>query len=115
MGKSIRPMGREKPGAGPTARSRRSSVRMSLQLAIPWRVALQQSPPLLHQPGLSLKHLSPNDNQNPVNCETVNLKSVSLQGVTPSLSRGPARPPPPIPLIPCEIFFQPSLPIIPPI
>jgi hypothetical protein len=40
---------------------------MSLQLAIPWRVGLHQSPPPLHQPGLSLKELSPNDNRNPAN------------------------------------------------
>ena len=36
-------------------RSRRSSVRMSLQPAIPWRVALQQSPPPLHRLPTSLK------------------------------------------------------------
>ena len=30
-------------------------VSMSLQLAIPWRVALQQSPPPLHQPMVILK------------------------------------------------------------
>ena len=32
------------------ARSRHSSVRMSLQLAIPWQVGLHQSLLLLHQP-----------------------------------------------------------------
>jgi hypothetical protein len=29
---------------------------MSLQLVIPWRVALQQSSPLLHQPSTILQH-----------------------------------------------------------
>src|ERR1700690_4248347 len=49
MGKSIHPMCAEKPGAVLVLRSLRSSVRMSLQPAIPWRVALQQSPPPLHR------------------------------------------------------------------
>src|SRR5271168_4576511 len=51
MGKSIHPMcakSRERLGL---PHSRRSSVRMSLQPAIPWQVALPQSPPPLHRPG----------------------------------------------------------------
>src|SRR6266581_5883745 len=51
MGKSIYPMCTEKPGAASAANSRRSSVQMSLQPAIPWRVGLHQSPPPLHRPG----------------------------------------------------------------
>ena len=49
--KSIHPMCGRKPGAGSVAHSRRSSVRMSLRPAIPWRVGLHQSPPPLHRPG----------------------------------------------------------------
>jgi hypothetical protein len=47
MGKSIDPMLKEKAGSGSRAHSRRSSASMSLQSAIPWRVALQQCPPPL--------------------------------------------------------------------
>jgi hypothetical protein len=50
MGKSINPMLKEKAGSGSRAHSRRSSVSMSLQPVIPWRVALQQCPPPLHRP-----------------------------------------------------------------
>jgi hypothetical protein len=50
MGKSINPMLKEKDGSGSRAHSRRSSASMSLQPVIPWRVALQQGPPLLHRP-----------------------------------------------------------------
>src|ERR1019366_5080089 len=55
MGKSIHPMCAEKPGAVLVLHSRRSSVRMSLQPAIPWRVALQQSPTPLHRLSIILK------------------------------------------------------------
>jgi len=50
MGKSIDPMWKEQAGSGSRAHSRRSSASMSLQPAIPWRVALQQCPPPLHRP-----------------------------------------------------------------
>jgi hypothetical protein len=50
MGKSIDPMLKEKAGSGSRAHSQRSSASMSLQSAIPWRVALQQCPPPLHRP-----------------------------------------------------------------
>src|ERR1019366_10594524 len=50
MGKSIDPMWKEKAGSDSRAHSRRSSASMSLQPAIPWRVALQQCPPPLHRP-----------------------------------------------------------------
>jgi hypothetical protein len=50
MGKSIDPMWKEKAGSRSRAHSRRSSASMSLQPAIPWRVALQQWPPPLHRP-----------------------------------------------------------------
>jgi hypothetical protein len=50
MGKSINPMLKEKAGSSSRAHSRHSSASMSLQPAIPWRVALQQGPPPLHRP-----------------------------------------------------------------
>jgi len=54
MGKSIDPMRRLRNlcRGGRTRLHDRPSliVSMSFQLAIPWRVALQQSPPPLHQP-----------------------------------------------------------------
>jgi len=70
MGKSINPMLKEeKAGSGSRAHSRRSSVSMSLQPAIPWRVALQQCPPPLHRPAsecdkvvLSVKQYRDNGN-----------------------------------------------------
>ena len=49
MGKSFDPMLKEKAGSGSRAHSRRSSASMSLQSAIPRRVALQQCTPLLHR------------------------------------------------------------------
>jgi len=49
MGKSIDPMLKEKAGSCGRAHSRRSSASMSLQSAIPRRVALQQCTPLLHR------------------------------------------------------------------
>src|SRR5580692_3327852 len=49
MGKSFDPMLKEKAGSGSRAHSRRSSASMSLQSAIPRRVALQQRTPLLHR------------------------------------------------------------------
>ena len=50
MGKSIDPMLKQKAGSGSPAYSRRSSVSMSLQPAIPRLGALQQCPPPLHRP-----------------------------------------------------------------
>jgi hypothetical protein len=47
-------IGKTKTGSDPTA-APRLIVRMSLRLAIPRRVALQQSSPPLHQSGIILK------------------------------------------------------------
>ncbi len=55
MGRSNRPMiGKTKTGSDSTA-APRLIVRMSLRLAIPRRVALQQSSPPLHQSNIILK------------------------------------------------------------
>ena len=47
MGRSIDPMGEQIRGGGQTPAP--VIVSMSLRSAIPWRVALQQSSPLLHR------------------------------------------------------------------
>src|SRR5260370_8407678 len=53
MGRTIDPMAGGQKGAARRPLLR-PSVSMSLRLVIPWRVALQQSPPPLHQPGTIL-------------------------------------------------------------
>src|SRR6266566_4653980 len=67
MGRSISPMREAKvAGSSPTA-APRLIVPMSLRLAIPWRVALQQSSPPLHQPGVILKQKEQLGKENPLN------------------------------------------------
>src|SRR5579863_8323760 len=91
MGKSIDPG--NAPAADP-AKSKGSRFNpapplirsMSLQLAIPRQVGLHQSPPPLHQPGLSLKQLSPNDNRNPANGNLSNIGLSHSRGAPQILS-----------------------------
>ena len=69
MGKSIDPIG---PAVGMRDAKRRGSasrliVSMSFQLAIPWRVALPQSPPPLHQPGAIMHERPAAGHQKPAN------------------------------------------------
>ena len=45
----------------------RPIVSMSFQLAIPWRVALPQSPPPLHQPGAIMHQRTAAGHQKPAN------------------------------------------------
>ena len=45
----------------------RPIVSMSFQLAIPWRVALPQSPPPLHQPGTIMQQRAAAGHQKPAN------------------------------------------------
>src|SRR6267143_187192 len=67
MGRSISPMREAKvAGSSPTA-APRLIVPMSLRLAIPRRVALQQSSPPLHQPGVILKQKEQLGKENPLN------------------------------------------------
>src|SRR5882762_8044959 len=67
MGRTISPMREAKvAGSGPTA-APRLIVPMSLRLAIPRRVALQQSSPPLHQPGVILKQKEQLGKENPLN------------------------------------------------
>jgi hypothetical protein len=55
-GKSFDPMLElTRRGAATVTCSQRSSASMSFQLAIPWRIARQQDPPRLPQPGRSVR------------------------------------------------------------
>src|ERR1700737_485268 len=80
MGRSISPM-EEEPVAGsdPTA-APRVIVPMSLPLVIPRRVALQQSPPPLHQPSVILKEKRNFEKEEPLNCMCANSKLSQQKG-----------------------------------
>ncbi len=69
MGKSFDPIGvaREMRDAELLNSTPRPIVSMSFQLAIPWRVALPQSPPPLHQPGAIMKQRAAAGQQKPAN------------------------------------------------
>src|ERR1700693_4271463 len=80
MGRSIRPMRKAKiAGSDPTA-APRLIVPMSLQLAIPRRVALQQSSPPLHQFGATLKKKAQFEKQKPWNGKCASSKLSQLRG-----------------------------------
>ena len=69
MGKSFDPIGvaggvRDAKLCNSTPRP---IVSMSFQLAIPWRVALPQSPPPLHQPGTIMQQTTVAGHQKPAN------------------------------------------------
>src|SRR5664279_188314 len=85
MGKSIDLPGLKGDLAKQYAGSRRNPAprligSMSLQLAIPWRVGLHQSPPPLHQPRITLKSNPKSDNQNPANGELSKPKLSHTRG-----------------------------------
>src|SRR5258708_37326577 len=75
MGRSISPMRKAKVAGSDRAAAPRLIVPMSLQLAIPRRVAIQQSSPLLHQSGTILKKKAQFEKQKPWNgkCATSKL------------------------------------------
>src|ERR1700682_1682532 len=80
MGRSISPM-RDRTGAGSDPRvAPRLIVPMSLRLAIPRRVALQQSSPPLHQPGLILKEKRKSEKEKPLDCMCANSKLSQQRG-----------------------------------
>ena len=71
MGKSFDPIGvaagmRDAKLCNSTPRP---IVSMSFQLAIPWRVALPQSPPPLHQPGTIMQQTTVAGHQKPANAQ----------------------------------------------
>ena len=67
MGKSFDPIGpaEQMRDAELCNSTPRPIVSMSFQLAIPWRVALPQSPPPLHQPGAIMQQRAAAGNQKP--------------------------------------------------
>ena len=69
MGKSFDPIGlvEEMRDAKRCSSTPRPIVSMSFQLAIPWRVALPQSSPPLHQPGASMHERAAAGQQKPAN------------------------------------------------
>ena len=69
-------------GSDPKA-APRLIVPMSLQLVIPWRVALQQSSPPLHQPSVILKEKRTFEKEKPLNGKCANSK-LSQQRVHPT-------------------------------
>src|SRR5256885_15834919 len=80
MGRSISPMREAKvAGSGPTA-APRLIVPMSLRLAIPWRVAHQQSSPPLHKPGVILKQKEQLGKENPLNGKCASSKLSQPRG-----------------------------------
>src|SRR6202521_715896 len=81
MGRSISPMEEPVAGSDPSA-APRLIVPMSLRLAIPRRVALQQSSPPLHQPSVILKEKRKFEKEKPLNCMCANSK-LSQQGGSP--------------------------------
>jgi hypothetical protein len=60
-------------GSNPRA-APRLIVPMSLQLAVTWRVALQQSSPSLHQPSVILKEKRKFDKKKPLNCKCARMQ-----------------------------------------
>lgn len=72
-------MGKTKTGSDPTA-APRLIVRMSLRLAIPRRVALQQSSPPLHQPSVILKENRKFEKEKQLNGECANTKLSQQRG-----------------------------------
>src|SRR5580700_10044571 len=66
-------------GSDPTA-APRLIVPMSLQLAIPRRVALQQSSPPLHQPSVILKETRKFEKGKSLNCMCANSKLSQQRG-----------------------------------
>src|SRR6266404_5783283 len=80
MGRSISPMEVE-PVAGSDPRAApQLIVPMSLQLAIPRRVALQQSSPPLHQPSVILEEKRKFEKEKSLNCMCANSKLSQQRG-----------------------------------
>src|SRR5216683_4916717 len=80
MGRSISPMC-ETTGTGGSPRAApRLIVPMSLRLAIPRRVALQQSSRPLHQPTVILKQKERLEKENPLNGKCASFRLSQLRG-----------------------------------
>ena len=80
MGRSISPMEEETAAGSDPRAAPQLIVPMSLQLAIPRRVALQQSSPPLHQPSVILKEKRKFEKEKPLNCTCANSKLSQQRG-----------------------------------
>src|ERR1700675_3756549 len=80
MGRSISPMWEEAVAGSDPRAAPRLIVPMSLQLVIPRRVALQQSPPPLHQPRAMLKEKRKLEKEKSLNCTCANSKLSQQRG-----------------------------------
>src|SRR5258706_16372601 len=80
MGRSISPMREAKLAGSDPPAAPRLIVPMSLQLAIPRRVALQQSSPPLHQPSVILKEKRKFEKEKSLNCMCANSKLSQQRG-----------------------------------
>src|SRR5258707_6892516 len=80
MGRSISPMCETTVTGGSPRAAPQLIVPMSLQLAIPRRVALQQSSPPLHQPSVILKEKRKFEKEKSLNCMCANSKLSQQRG-----------------------------------
>src|ERR1043165_7496293 len=80
MRRSISPMYEEIVAGSDPRAAPQLIVPMSLQLAIPRRVALQQSSPPLHQPSVILKEKRKLEKEKPLNCLCANSKLSQQRG-----------------------------------
>src|SRR6266581_8683894 len=80
MGRSISPMCETTVTEGSPRAAPRLIVPRSLRLAIPRRVALQQSSPPLHQPTVILKQKERLEKENPLNGKCASFRLSQLRG-----------------------------------
>src|SRR6266571_3331961 len=80
MGRSISPMCETTVTGGSPRAAPRLIVPRSLRLAIPRRVALQQSSPPLHQPTVILKQKERLEKENPLNGKCASFRLSQLRG-----------------------------------
>src|SRR5450755_2125052 len=80
MRRSISPMKEENVAGSDPRAAPRLIVPMSLQLDIPWRVALQQSSPSLHQPSVILEAKGKFEKEKTLNCRCANSKLSQQRG-----------------------------------
>ena len=83
MGKSIARWERQTDWGGRALATPALIGTMSFRLAIPWQVALPQSPPPLHQPGRMVQHKRANVQSKSSEWRIVSYLRVSLKGTTP--------------------------------
>src|ERR1700724_157058 len=80
MRRSISPMKEENVAGSDPRAAPQLIVPMSLQLVNPWRVALQQSSPPLHQPSVILKEKRKVEKEKSLNCMRANSNLSQQRG-----------------------------------